>query len=204
MRLPLAALCLALSFAPAVAQTVEDGFEAYDAGDYATAKTILLPLAEAGDARAMRWIGNMYYFGKGFPENATTACDWYEKAAIKGFATAQSNLGICFGVGHGRPLDPNAEIFWKEKAAAQGDLHSQLDLVQIYRTSDIAKAAIWGREAVKSGAVAARVIVSNAHVSYDGPPATWMERMCFMFANVIFDSDLHACDRVMAFLASPL
>jgi hypothetical protein len=50
-----AVLVLALGLAaPAVAQTAEDGYAAYDAGDYAKARTILLPLAEAGDPKAMK------------------------------------------------------------------------------------------------------------------------------------------------------
>ncbi|WP_135079241.1 sel1 repeat family protein [Terasakiella sp. SH-1] len=79
---------------PAYAQTVEDGYKAYDVGDYETAKSIMLLLAEQGNPKAMNAMGNFYSEGKAFPENAKIACDWYEKAANKEYASAQNNLGL--------------------------------------------------------------------------------------------------------------
>ncbi|SBW12815.1 exported hypothetical protein [uncultured Alphaproteobacteria bacterium] len=197
MRLPLAALCLALSFAPAAAQTVEDGFEAYDAGDYATAKTILLPLAEAGDARAMNLIGYMYDFGKGFPKNKTAACDWYEKAAGIGEAIAQGNLSFCFEHGEGRPKDIPKAIYWDERAAEQGYLDSQINLVRYYRDIDPIKAEKWALEALKSGTAISRVSAWYANVKYPGPSASFLDKICVGVMNGLFHRPILTCDKLI-------
>ncbi|SBW12817.1 exported hypothetical protein [uncultured Alphaproteobacteria bacterium] len=203
MRLPLAALCLALSFAPAAAQTVEDGFEAYDAGDYATAKTILLPLAEAGDARAMNRIGYMYDFGKGFPEDPTAACDWYEKAAELGYAQAQSNLGLCFRDGTGRNKDLDTALRWEVEAATNGHRESQMSLVVFYKTRNLGEAQRWARALYATNTTAGRVSAWYARLSPEGESATVFDKWCFTILTVALKRPLNACDHVFSHLPSP-
>ena len=46
-----------LGFVPVAQAGYEEGWAAYDRGDYATAAKELKPLAEQGDADAQNWLG---------------------------------------------------------------------------------------------------------------------------------------------------
>ncbi len=69
----------------------DDGWAAYERGDYTTALREIRPLAEQGDAEAQWRIGWMYHEGKGVPVNDTEAVKCYRKAAERGYAIAQFN-----------------------------------------------------------------------------------------------------------------
>ena len=47
----------------------DDGWAAYNRGDYATAFQEFLPYAERGDSDARSNLGLMYFLGKGVPAN---------------------------------------------------------------------------------------------------------------------------------------
>ena len=48
---------------------VEPGRSAYQAGDYATALQVFLPLADAGDRDAQYWVGRLYDEGAGVDQD---------------------------------------------------------------------------------------------------------------------------------------
>ena len=58
-------------------------------GDYATAFTILEPLAKTGDAPAQHNLAVLYQDGLGTTADAKQALHWYEKAAAQGDEEAQ-------------------------------------------------------------------------------------------------------------------
>jgi TPR repeat protein len=181
MRRVLSVLILALGLtAPAVAQTAEEGYAAYDAGDYAKARTILLPLAEAGDPKAMNRIGYMYRKGKGSSQNPTMACDWYEKAARAGFVRAQRNLGICYKEGSGREKNIDSAIHWMEKAAEQGDLDCQIDLIKLYHKRNPERARYWGQKTADRNSVIGRLVMDGLGIPYTGPKPSRLESYCFL------------------------
>ena len=62
----------------------DDGVEAYNRGDYATALSEFLPYAEEGLAEVQYIITTIYDFGKGVPENGAEAAKWFCKAAKQG------------------------------------------------------------------------------------------------------------------------
>ena len=65
-------LVLALALpAPMLAADRQAGEKAYDRGDYATALKEWRPLADQGDAKAQFYLGNMYLYGEGVPQNKT-------------------------------------------------------------------------------------------------------------------------------------
>ena len=71
----LLALVLAASLASAaVAGPFEDGYAAYDKGDYATAMRLWRPLADQGNAEAQYSLGLMYDNGQGVPQDYAQAC----------------------------------------------------------------------------------------------------------------------------------
>jgi TPR repeat protein len=65
----------------ASAQDFDTGLDAYTVGDYATAYSNFLPLAEQGDAVAQSNLGNMYAYGRGVPQDNAEAVRWYRLAA---------------------------------------------------------------------------------------------------------------------------
>ncbi len=194
--LPLAFL-LILSFAPPVsAQTVEDGFAAYDAGDYEKAKAILLPLAEAGDPRAMNAVGLLYSDGKAYPTNPTTACDWYEQSAQEGYSSAQANFASCFIRGQGRPQDREKASFWAEQAARQGNVESQVDLVHLYHQENPQKAQEWGQKAADAGSVTARLLMEEYGLRYSGPRPTRIQVYCYGMMVGLLKKPRNYCDSI--------
>ncbi len=195
MRRVLSVLVLALGLAaPAVAQTEEDGYAAYDAGDYAKARTLLLPLAEAGDPKAMNRIGNMYDFGEGVSRNLTVACDWYERAAQKGLAVGQYNFGLCLDYGDGRPRNAEQAAFWNHKAADQGYVDAQIFLLRHYAETDRKQAQAWGQKAADQGSVVARVVMRGYGMTYSGPQASRFDIFCVLIMNTILNRPLDYCD----------
>ena len=70
LRPILAALALSLAaIAPASAQDIQRGFDAFNRGDYAEAHFQFRLLAEQGDARAQYTLGTMYYRGVLAPQD---------------------------------------------------------------------------------------------------------------------------------------
>jgi TPR repeat protein len=70
----------------------DEGFSAYQKGDYQTALKEFKPLAEQGDIKAQFSLGVMYAHGKGVAQDYQQAIYWYQKAADQGHANAQFNL----------------------------------------------------------------------------------------------------------------
>ena len=87
LRVALVAVLLWLSLAaPVTAGQIEDGWIAYQRGDYATALGLWRPLAGRGDVRAQRLLGVMYTDGNGVPQDYAEAAKWLSKAAAGGDA----------------------------------------------------------------------------------------------------------------------
>lgn len=80
-------------------------FVSYDRADYATALKIWLPQAQAGDAEAQTYVGEIYEKGLGLPPDYRTAAAWYTRAAEQKNSRAQINLGNLYEKGLGVPQD---------------------------------------------------------------------------------------------------
>ena len=89
-RIVSAVVVLLVLAAPACVETadkrntdagVDDGLAAYQRGDYATALREFRPLAEQGDAKVQGLLGNMYFFGRGVPQDDAEAARWYARDA---------------------------------------------------------------------------------------------------------------------------
>ncbi|MGP5215676.1 tetratricopeptide repeat protein [Psychrobacter celer] len=63
----------------------------------------------------------VYYFGRGVPQNYTKALDWYKKAASQDLDIAQLNIGGLYENGYGVPQDYDKAFEWYQKAADQGN-----------------------------------------------------------------------------------
>ena len=83
------AVALLVSVAAPASADFDEGFAAYDRGDYATALREWKPLAEHGLAEAQHNLGVMYSKGQGVPQDDAEAVKWYRLAAEQGYARAQ-------------------------------------------------------------------------------------------------------------------
>lgn len=108
-----------LIFAPIVlAQSFIDGDDAYNAGDYERALTILRPLAEQGNAEAQFNLGIMYDKGRGVNQDDAEAVKWFRLAAEQGLAEALFVLGSMYETGHGVSQDYVRAHMWYNIAAS--------------------------------------------------------------------------------------
>lgn len=102
---------------------LEEGFQAYERGDYKAAVDAWLPLAEQGDVTAQFNLGQMYRLGKGVDRNDLEAVKWYKLAAQQGSPHAQHNLRLMHRDGRASQADYE-DIFGKselEEATAGTD-----------------------------------------------------------------------------------
>jgi uncharacterized protein len=96
----------------------EAGVNAFQRADYATALREWRPLAEQGHVGAQYYLGLLYDFQKGVPQDFAVAREWYEKAAAQGHAGAQTNLGGMYEFGHGVQRNDVLAYMWYSIAAA--------------------------------------------------------------------------------------
>ena len=105
----------------AIAQDLDAGLKAAQAGDFQTALKEWKPLADQGDADAQYNLGLMYADGEGVPEDDAEAARWYRLAADQGDAFAQHNLGVMYADGRGVLQDNVTAHMWFNIAGANGD-----------------------------------------------------------------------------------
>lgn len=117
----LAAAAGAIMAAPAMAQSVEAGIAAWQAGNHEEAVRQWRPLADRGDADAQYNLAQAYKLGRGVPVNLNLAEQWYERAARQGHEQAGANLGlILFQNGQRQRAMP-----YIQRAAEAGDPRAQ-------------------------------------------------------------------------------
>jgi TPR repeat protein len=85
-----AAMILAVVLAgSADAGPLQAGVTAFKREDYVKAERLLRPLAERGNAHAQTYLGFMYEYGRGVPQNPIEAMRWYCLAAEQDHPQAQ-------------------------------------------------------------------------------------------------------------------
>lgn len=123
MRVWLTSLFILCLLTSAYAQTAEEGYKAYNAGDYEKAKAIILPLAEKGDPVAITYLAKLYFDGLGVKEDVELACDLFEKAAQLNIPEAQTYTGLCYSTPTpGRAPQARKAYFWMKKGYDSGSL----------------------------------------------------------------------------------
>jgi uncharacterized protein len=75
---------------------LQEGFSAYEGGDYAKALQFLLPYAESEVVVAQCMIGSMYQLGLGTPMNGLEAVKWYLRAGEQGCGLSYNNLATIY------------------------------------------------------------------------------------------------------------
>ena len=108
--------------APASAQSVKAGIDAWQRGDYVGAVAIWRPLAEAGDPDASFNMGQAYRLGRGVLVDLANAQTWLGRAAEKGHVDAQTTLGLL----HFQNGNQADGLKWLKGAAEKGDPRAML------------------------------------------------------------------------------
>jgi TPR repeat protein len=88
--------------------------------------------AEAGEAQAQNFLGEIYAEGKQVKRDFREAIQWYRKAADQGLARAQYNLGVLYDIGQGVPQDEAEAARWYRQAAERGSADAQYTLASMY------------------------------------------------------------------------
>ena len=143
---------LGLSASQSAEGGFKEGLDSYDRNDYATALKEWKPLAEQGDAGAQYYLGVMYAYGQGVPQDHKTGVKWYALAAEQGYVRAQSNLGLMYTKGQGVPQDYVYAHMWINIAASSGnkDALKNRDIIAKRMTpSQLVKAQDLDRECVR-------------------------------------------------------
>ena len=122
--LSLAIICLFLSFDSSFALTP------------LPSRDVLLKSARDGNAQAQSDLGNMYFEGRGVPQNYAEGVKWYRLAAEQGNANAQDNLGVCYATGRGVFQNFSEAVKWFTMAAEQGSANAQYNLGFAYERGD--------------------------------------------------------------------
>jgi TPR repeat protein len=120
----------------ALAGPSEEGWAAYQRGDYATALKLWQPLAAQGNAFAQSNLGFMYDSGQGVKRDLGEAAKWYRLAAEQGNPRAQSNLGSMYAAGEGVPQDYVQAYVWASLAASRFPASAKEDREQTARNHD--------------------------------------------------------------------
>ncbi len=117
----------------AIAESLEEGTQAFRQNDFVRALLLLQPLADAGNARAQAIIGNLFVLGCcGVAEDAETGLEWLRKAAAQGDAEAESLLGDAYLAGRGTQKDYAQAMSWLLKAAEKGDASAQTSIAKMF------------------------------------------------------------------------
>jgi S1-C subfamily serine protease len=129
---------LAFAAQPALAFTTDDGWLAFDVGDYERTYAVWSALAKKGDAEAQYLLGYLYDDGLGVAHDLAEAARWYRLAAEQNHTYAQFNLAILYADGIGVPLDRVEAYRWFMLAAGTADLVDRRDALNA--ADDVARA----------------------------------------------------------------
>ena len=124
------------------------------------------------------------------------AAQWYRRAAERGYAAAQTNVGVLYSEGRGVPEDATAAARWYRRAAAQGDAIAQYNLGLMYANGrgvlkDSVLAHMWFNIAGANGSERAtelRDVLEGDLTRAEISRATELARACMA-------SDYDACER---------
>ena len=91
---------------------LDEGIEAYTAGDYPKAMVEFQALADQGNMDGQYFVGFMHHNGFGVKPNQAEAIKWFQKAADQGDPRSQYYVGIMYAAGKGVAKDlPKADLW---------------------------------------------------------------------------------------------
>jgi TPR repeat protein len=144
---------------PAAAGSKSDGTAAFAKGNYYAAAARAHPLAERGNPQAQALLGFMYEYGRGVPQDYTTAVYWYRCAAEQDYSTAQYLLGLMYEKGLGVEQSDTLAYTWLNRAAA----HAPTSTKEYYTRIRNAVAAKLTAAQIADARLLASRLIPSAH-----------------------------------------
>jgi len=149
---------------------LDAGITAVDNKDYASAFTVFLDLAKAGNAEAQHNLAMLYRTGKGVKKDLSASFKWFQQAADQGVSDAQYYLAYMYESGEAVEKNQKKAIEWYRKAAERGQGLAQINLGVIYANGvgvqqNITEAYLWFHAAAAQGYKAAfenRLLIETA------------------------------------------
>jgi TPR repeat protein len=183
------AVCLSFGAGQAVAQDFDKGTAAFESGDFESAFSEWLPLAENGMVEAQYNLGLMFANGSGRPRDYAAAAEWWHLAAKAGDTEAQWNLGVLYKTGgFGIEQDFAAAVSLWMLAATQGHRDAQYMVGLAYRdgigllAKDTTQAIHYWRLAAESGHAKSQLQLGMAFALGEGVPLD--PRMAHMWFEI--------------------
>jgi hypothetical protein len=112
--------------------------------------------ANRGDANAEFELSDMYFRGRGVPQDDAQAAFWSQKAADQGFAKAEDAIGYLYYYGRGLDQSYANALVWYRKAADQDFAAAQYAVAGMYYhgfgvPQSYAEALVWYKKAADQG-----------------------------------------------------
>lgn len=177
-----ACVCYMLGVGNAAAAPFDDGWAAFNNGDYAQAIKIWGPLAAGRDVDAQLAqlnLGKMYFKGEGVPLNYQEAMKWFRLAAARGNANAEFLLGMMYEDGQGAPQNYQEAMKWYRLAAAHGEAKVQNMVGGRYAdgkgvAQSYTEAVKWYRLAAAQGYASAQLNLGLMYAQGKGVPQDYV------------------------------
>ena len=145
---------------------------------YKRAAPGLQKLADAGNLRALKLVGDLYLDGKGgLPQDYAKALDTYMIAAEEDYPDAQAQIGYIYQNALGVPADYAKAMEWNNRAAQQGNAQGQAQIGYLYQnglgvTQNLDEAGRWYTRAKEGGsdwaaAMLEQTEATNPHASFE-------------------------------------
>ncbi len=138
------------------ASTLEEGYTEIRAGNLKEGFSIILPLAEKGDADAQYGLAILYKEGWGTDIDLEKSLEYYEKAAKQGHVNAMFYTAGAYQSGSGVTQDYSVAAKWYEQAANKGHAPAMYGLGSLYYNGmgvarDDLKADTWITKSADAG-----------------------------------------------------
>ena len=124
---------------------------------YAKALDSIKTLADAGNVKAKKALGDYYFNGyAGIAQDYAKALELYTEAGEKGDADAQAQVGYIYQYGCGVDPDYEKAMDWNNRAAQQGNAQGQAQIGWLYQqglgvTQNLDEAGRWYTRAADQG-----------------------------------------------------
>lgn len=138
---------------------------------YTKAASGIQALADAGNLHAVKFLGDLYFYGMGgYSQDYAKALETYLSAAEEGDADAQAQIGRIYMDGLGVEQDAEKAMDWNMRAAEQGNAQGQEQIGKMYylgigMTKSTEEASRWFERAKAAGSEWAAAMLEQPDVS---------------------------------------
>ncbi len=125
-------------------ERIQAALDAANHGDYAMAASLWQALADQDHGPSQYNLGQMYYAGKGVPQNFAEAVKWFSRAAQKGVPGAQLSLGVAYALGRG--VQPNLTEAYKWLKLSMEGFATEKDRMEALKAREMIVARMTSEE----------------------------------------------------------